>query len=125
MELNQKVRKYQTLCALQIVFSVHNIYRRLLNLPGVNDFVNCDSNLGNLKFRYYPFISRKHDIQEPDNLSGFDFESFAKSNFQNGEIFQFSRVPLMSSLLSTNNVEDRKVSMFFSLIMISRSYSKQ
>jgi len=59
------------------------------------------------------FISRKHDSQEPDNLTSFDFESFAKSNFQNGEIFQFSRVPLMSSLLSTNNVEDRKVGMFF------------
>jgi len=63
-------------------------------------------------------IDRKHDSQEPDNLTSFDFESFAKSNFQNGEIFQFSRVPLMSSLLSTNNVEDRKAACAISVAVL-------
>jgi len=63
-------------------------------------------------------LNQTHDIQEPDNLSSFDFQSFAKSNFQNGEIFQFSRVPLMSSLLSTNNVEDRKASCAISVAIL-------
>lgn len=51
----------------------------------------------------------KQKMQEPDDLSSCDFLSFAKSNFQNGEICQFSRVPLTSSLLHCNNIDDRKV----------------
>ncbi|XP_078379190.1 myosin-VIIa-like isoform X1 [Oculina patagonica] len=63
-------------------------------------------------------LNGKQNIQEPDNLSSFDFSSFAKSNFQNGEHFQFTRVPLMSSLLSSDKVEDRKAACAISVAIL-------
>lgn len=60
----------------------------------------------------------RQKMQEPDDLSSCDFLSFAKSNFQNGEICQFSRVPLTSSLLHCNNIDDRKASCAISVAIL-------
>ena len=51
----------------------------------------------------------KRSIAEPDDLSKYDFLSFASINFQNGEACKFSRVPLVEPLLSSGNDEDRMV----------------
>ncbi|KAJ7381346.1 Unconventional myosin-VIIa [Desmophyllum pertusum] len=63
-------------------------------------------------------LNGKRNIQEPDDLSSYDFLSFAKTKFQNGEICQFTRVPLMSSLLSSDIDDDRKASCAISVAIL-------
>lgn len=60
----------------------------------------------------------RQNVQEPDDLSSFEFLSFAKSNFRNGEICQFSRVPLTSSLLHYDSIHDTKASCAISVAIL-------
>ena len=55
------------------------------------------------------FIFLKRSIAEPGDLSQFDFLSFAQANFQNGQVFRFTRAPLLEPLLNSENKEDHMV----------------
>lgn len=63
-------------------------------------------------------LQTRRSIAEPDDLSKFDFLSFASINFQNGEACKFSRVPLVEPLLSSGNDEDRMASSALSVAIL-------